>query len=349
MKFLILSGNGQGLGLGFRLKQEGHDVVVHTLGKRRDYDGILRKVDKYDKVLTPDTTVVFDSIGGGRTAERLRGQGYHVVGGSMFADSLGDPDMALGLMEEAGIEAKDLDGPATHGWFDGSNFSQPLTHYISRERLMNDDLGPVSHAGAAMWTGCPCHPALERMSGILRYHGFRGPITLSSRGFTFDIPPAFFGLLKGEVGDTLDRFARGEAMPQLPLSGYSISTRVSHPDKPNGASGKEDVVPVRGLFREDRPSTYFHNVRLTEEGNLVASGPTVLDVLGNGKDLQEASTNMLGVLQRVDLPDKMYRTDLSASFEKDLFAHQESLSQRDHPPSPAPQLSREAQVSGTVH
>jgi len=103
-----------------RLKEDGHAVSVHIRNKkaRGDYDGLLNKADNFENRLTPDTVVIFDSCGGGKTAERLRAQGHSVFGSSMFADQLElDRELALGLMSEAGI----LVPPSQHfaSWSDG--------------------------------------------------------------------------------------------------------------------------------------------------------------------------------------------------------------------------------------
>src|SRR5215831_12173502 len=105
-RFLLISGDGDGLGVAMRLKEEGHAVTVQIRNKkaRADYDGLLNKTTEFERVLTPDTIVIFDSTGGGKTAERLRSQGHAVFGASVFADQLElDRALALGLMGEAGI------------------------------------------------------------------------------------------------------------------------------------------------------------------------------------------------------------------------------------------------------
>ena len=119
-RFLLISGDGDGLGVALRLKEEGHAVTVQIRNRkaRGDYDGLLNKTEAFERVLTPDTIVLFDSTGGGKTAERLRAQGHAVFGASMFADQLElDRELALGLMEEAGI----LVPPSQHfvSWQDG--------------------------------------------------------------------------------------------------------------------------------------------------------------------------------------------------------------------------------------
>jgi phosphoribosylamine--glycine ligase len=106
-KFLLMSGGGDGLGLALRLKQEGHGVAVWIREGRAksNYDGLLRKITKWEEALDPDTIVIYDSNGGGRTADRLRARGHFVFAGSTFADGLElDRDTALGFMQQAGIK-----------------------------------------------------------------------------------------------------------------------------------------------------------------------------------------------------------------------------------------------------
>lgn len=106
MKFLLISGGGDGLGLALRLKDEGHDVAVWIREGRckKNYLGLLRHVDKWEEFLDGDTIILFDSNGGGRTADRLRARGHHVACGSAFADQLElDRQVAFELMQQAGV------------------------------------------------------------------------------------------------------------------------------------------------------------------------------------------------------------------------------------------------------
>jgi phosphoribosylamine---glycine ligase len=103
----MISGGGDGLGLALRLKQEGHDVGVFIREgpSKSNYDGLLSKPKKWDEFLDPETIIMFDSSGGGRTAERLRARGHFVFAGSSFADQLElDRPLALDFMQQAGIK-----------------------------------------------------------------------------------------------------------------------------------------------------------------------------------------------------------------------------------------------------
>src|SRR6267154_2750732 len=102
-KFLLLSQGGDGLGLALRLKQNGHQVAAWIRGKleKDNYDGLIEKVRKWEDYLDKDTIIVFDSSGGGKTADRLRSRGHFVFAGSSFADNLEhDRELAFELLTQ---------------------------------------------------------------------------------------------------------------------------------------------------------------------------------------------------------------------------------------------------------
>jgi phosphoribosylamine---glycine ligase len=116
-KFLLMSGGGDGLGLALRLRMEGNDVAVWIREGRAksNYDGLLKKVKKWEEFLDANTIVVFDSSGGGRTADRLRARGHFVFAGSQFADVLElDRAAALDIMSQAGIRTPEA--RTFHSW-----------------------------------------------------------------------------------------------------------------------------------------------------------------------------------------------------------------------------------------
>ena len=107
MNFLLISADGDGLGIAMRLKDEGHNVTVFVKNPKAQYDygGLLARVaDPMSGIFAPDTIVVFDSTGFGKLAEKMRGEGIPVIGGSLFADKLElDRAFGLGVMEDCGI------------------------------------------------------------------------------------------------------------------------------------------------------------------------------------------------------------------------------------------------------
>lgn len=124
-KFLFLSGYGEGLGVALRLKENGHQVATWIRDKRSkfNYDGLIKKVQKWETYLDADTIVVFDSTGGGRTADRLKARGHHIFGGSTFTDSLeSDRALSFELMKQVGIKTPMF--KSFFSWEDGRNFAR---------------------------------------------------------------------------------------------------------------------------------------------------------------------------------------------------------------------------------
>jgi phosphoribosylamine-glycine ligase len=118
-KFLMLSGSGEGYGLALRLRQAGHLVAVNCRDTRTkdNYNGLLQKLDSaanWENYLDDKTIVLFDSSGGGKTADRLRARGHFTWAGSVFADQIElDRSLAFELLEQAGVRF-----PETKTFFD---------------------------------------------------------------------------------------------------------------------------------------------------------------------------------------------------------------------------------------
>lgn len=118
MKYVFISKHGDCLPLAQRIEDEGNDVSFYTCLD----EGLI--VDRHITEFCPDI-VVIDSFGFGGLADRLRKQGFKVVGGSRLTDQIED-DV---LYEEKILKMVGLDvngGTATSvgvdGFFNGKNF-----------------------------------------------------------------------------------------------------------------------------------------------------------------------------------------------------------------------------------
>lgn len=337
-----MSSRGDGLGLALRIKGEGHDISVTIRDDRakRNYDGLLRKVDKFDKAITKETVLIFDAPGFGKMAERLRGQGYAVLGASMLADQLAsDEAFAYGIMEDAGIRVSE-NAPAnsmgTLGWFDGFNFLQPYVHSFDRYRLMNDDLGPEMDCAGALTFACPhdtcrvCQDGLAKLVPILRHHGYSGLISMDTAVvdgvtvgvriypcFEYDVFPALMEMFTEPLGDTLAAYARGERGKDFPVKreGYGAALRVSIPPYSDMLDAPEGL-PITGLTRSDRQHSYFYDVRLSEDATLETSGGrgSIAAFTGFADTLPLAVQLPLEIAGRVEVLNKSFRTDLPMVF-----------------------------------
>ncbi|MEM2976748.1 MAG: hypothetical protein QXW06_03730 [Thermoplasmata archaeon] len=105
-KFLFVSFEGLIHDLAWQISKEGHLVKYCILDKaEKDIaDGFVDKVDNWEEYVDWADVVVFDDIGFGEVADKLRAQGKPVIGGTPYTDRLED-DRNFGQdeMKAAGI------------------------------------------------------------------------------------------------------------------------------------------------------------------------------------------------------------------------------------------------------
>jgi phosphoribosylamine--glycine ligase len=97
-KFLFVSWEALSGDLAWKIQNEGHSVKCYIKSVTDEYDGFLEKVDDWNKYVDWADVVVFDDIGFGKEADKLRKQGKAVVGGSEYTDRLED-DREFGQAE----------------------------------------------------------------------------------------------------------------------------------------------------------------------------------------------------------------------------------------------------------
>ncbi|MBI4709070.1 MAG: phosphoribosylamine--glycine ligase [Candidatus Portnoybacteria bacterium] len=87
-KFLFVSWISLSGDLAWKIKKEGHEVKVYIENKAEAdvYDGILDKVQDWKEHIDWADVIVFDDIGFGNIADKLRQKGKLVFGGSAYAD-----------------------------------------------------------------------------------------------------------------------------------------------------------------------------------------------------------------------------------------------------------------------
>ncbi len=78
------------LDLAYTVQQEGNEVkfCVQSATEKDVGDGFVDKVDEWEPHIAWADVIVFDDIGFGKTAEKLRAEGKKVVGGSSYTDRL---------------------------------------------------------------------------------------------------------------------------------------------------------------------------------------------------------------------------------------------------------------------
>jgi len=99
-KFLFVSWESLSGDLAWQIQKEGHQVKVYVKEKDDEdvYDGILEKVNSWEDNVDWADVVIFDDVGFGEVADKLRAKGKPVVGGSVYTDKL-EEDREFGQVE----------------------------------------------------------------------------------------------------------------------------------------------------------------------------------------------------------------------------------------------------------
>ncbi|MDO8740805.1 MAG: phosphoribosylamine--glycine ligase [Candidatus Woesearchaeota archaeon] len=99
-KLLFVSWESLSGDLAFQIKKEGHEVKIYIKAEsdKDVYDGFLDKVPNWKEHIEWADVVVFDDVGFGEEADRLRKSGKLVVGGSVYTDKL-EEDREFGQSE----------------------------------------------------------------------------------------------------------------------------------------------------------------------------------------------------------------------------------------------------------
>jgi phosphoribosylamine--glycine ligase len=106
VKFLFVSPEALSLDLAYRIVQEGHEVkfCVQSETEKDVGDGFVEKADKWEDHVSWADIIVFDDIGFGRAADKLRAEGKKVVGGSAYTDRLeSDREFGQNELARAGV------------------------------------------------------------------------------------------------------------------------------------------------------------------------------------------------------------------------------------------------------
>ena len=90
VKFLFVSPEALSVDLAYVLRQEGNDVMfyIQSVTERDVGDGFVDKADSWEDQADWADVVVFDDIGFGKIADKLRAEGKKVIGGSSYTDKL---------------------------------------------------------------------------------------------------------------------------------------------------------------------------------------------------------------------------------------------------------------------
>ncbi len=106
-KFLFVSYEALSVDLAWHLTKEGHEVKMH-ISNSEDKDvgnGFVEKIDNWKAHIDWADVIVFDDVGFGKIADKLRKRGKLVIGGSDYTDRLeNDREFGQYQMKLAGLD-----------------------------------------------------------------------------------------------------------------------------------------------------------------------------------------------------------------------------------------------------
>lgn len=89
-KFLFISKEALIADLAWRIKNEGHEVkfFIEDKTQKEIGDGFVEKIENWESFKDWAEVIIFDDVGFGSLAEKLRKEGKLVIGGSVYTDKL---------------------------------------------------------------------------------------------------------------------------------------------------------------------------------------------------------------------------------------------------------------------
>lgn len=226
---------------------------------------------------------------------------------------------------------------STEGWFNGEQFIAPFNHTLESKKFLDGDKGPSGGCtGNVIWTceGCPLCEELRKMEEFLGSNNYGpGPIDLNAvvsedgifgLEFTprlgYDAAPTFvYELFRGSggFGDFIEALVRRSGEVEL-APGYAAGIRLSIPPWPSEEFDAASGLPIQGLT----PSVWEHfcpmGVMKNEHDDPVSCGSSgILGVAtGYGDSVEEAFTEAYRVADKIKVPNKQQRSDLTEHFAK---------------------------------
>lgn len=225
-----------------------------------------------------------------------------------------------------------------NGWFDGRRFVPPFDLTLEEKRFMPGNLGPRTGCeSCVVWhasNGVLAARTVRRIAALLEEEGYVGPIDCNAivdddgtphglewtARLGFDATQAWARLFGPTLGEQIDRFAHGELPKWEGLSHLSAVLRISIPPYPEGTPpefGKTAGLPVDRAIVGD-PMIDPQDV--TSEAAMAGTSGIVCCVGATGEGLGRLRDDLLQRADRLEIPNKQYRTDPLDRVDRDLGA-----------------------------
>jgi len=351
MKILILSIDGDGLGIAFKLAEEKNEVKMYI--KEAQYKqagvGIIDRISSWRPHVVWADLVICDMVGFGKYEQTLRQMGKVVFSCSNLSTAktyvCKDKDIykwALTTLPKdtdlivqkivTGVEV------STEGWFNGRDWISPFNHTFEEKRFLEGDKG--SNTGCmgnivVTTTGDKLTAAtVVKFAPFLKRIGYRGPIDINTiidddRIYALEITfrlgydaiEALMEGLKESVTDLFFETAIGVKKEMAITDDYMIAVRLSVPPWPHGEPDNESVgMPIIGINEFNLKHLYLTDAYRDERENYLYAGGdgAILKVTARGRDIQEARNRVYRTIDNLTIQDVQYRSDIGLRAIKDI-------------------------------
>ena len=342
MNILCISHDFPGASLCLRLLREGNEVRAFITDPfyRQILDSLIVKVDDLDQGLAwvgRDGLIVVDDVGFGELQDRLRGEGYAVVGGSAGGDLLeNDRIHCQRVFSEHGVR------PVPNHYFD-SRRDAIAFHHSNPGRWVLKQNGGADKTFCYVGSLPDGRDVLAPLAPHLKQIGFRGdfdincivneqgafPLEATSRfGYpAFQLQTEFH---RSPWADFLSAVAQGKPYDLKWRPGYGIVVLVALTPFPfHQATERTRPLPLGlRIHFHDTPSQeellHFHpdevSVEMAGDGREVwhtcSDTGYILHVSGMGATVEEARDMAYQRIDNLVLPKMFYRHDIGLRFLK---------------------------------
>ena len=220
---------------------------------------------------------------------------------------------------------------STEGWFNGEDFFC-INSTLEEKKFLNDNKGP-NHgcSGNLVWIYDQVNPpfifreGLGKMKDFLQQHNYRGMIDINTivsdtkayglewtPRMGYDAAQCLFSCFEG-VGDFIGAVASGSRPEYNIISNYSASVRLTIPPYPTKIKGKHpEGIPIEGIDEDEIPKKCFLYDCCLHDGELCTVGISgdVAVPIETGENGDQAWTRVYNKVDKINIPDMQYRTDL---------------------------------------
>jgi hypothetical protein len=334
MKIRLISKHGNALGLILRLAQKGHDVDFWVYDKKAKggYRGIVKQVDRWNAGLTPDMVILFDMVGVGSVADSLK-KTHKVYGGGKINDSL-ELNISFGrkIAQTNGIKLSETNGPEMSVecfYVDGVPLYETLNSTIKFKRFMEGDKGVLTDCmGSVVRFWKNNNPkiykhTLGKIEGFLKQFKYSGPLSCNciisekdrmphfvswTARFGYDNSYAFF------EGMDIDKFLAMVLKGERSEPSYDWLGAVRMSSSPYPYEGNGEGRPVS---MPDSEHIWPLDIKI-KDNKLTTAGinGVVCEITGKGKTFKELNNRIYELIEKIDVPDRQYRSDIVDLAEK---------------------------------